>query len=47
MFDKAFEETPRQLSYVPDQYKTQEMCIKAVEKTPWGSLKYVPDRLKT
>ena len=34
------------LHHVPDQYKTQETCIKAVEVDPW-QLDSVPDHLKT
>ena len=29
-----------------DNFKTREMCIKAVEKDPWH-LYYVPDHFKT
>ena len=31
---------------VPDRFKTEEMCIEAVEVFPW-QLKYVPDKFKT
>ena len=31
--------------YVPDQYKTQEICDKVVEEDSW-LLKYVPDNFK-
>ena len=31
--------------YVPDQYKAQEMCNKAVKKYPW-ILEYVADNFK-
>ena len=34
------------LEYVPDQYKTQEMCNETVEKSP-RMLKYVPDLFVT
>ena len=34
------------LEFVPDQYKTQEMCIKAVDNYP-STIKYVPDQYKT
>ena len=34
------------LEYVPDQYKTQEMCNETVEKSP-RMLKYVPDPFVT
>ena len=30
-------EVPWQLRYVPDEHKTKEICIKAVEEDPWGS----------
>ena len=33
---------PRFLPFVPDRFKTLEMCEKAVEKYLW-LLKYVPD----
>ena len=32
--------------FVPDQYKTQEMWNKAVQRYPWA-LRYVPDQYKT
>ena len=32
--------------YVPDQYKTQEMCNEVVEKSPYA-LSYVPDHFVT
>ena len=32
--------------YVPDQYKTQEMCNEAVEKSP-EVLEHVPEHLNT
>ena len=39
--------SPWQLYALPDHFKTQLMCIKAVKKVdPW-LLKYVPDHLKT
>ena len=34
------------LEIVPDQYKTQEMCIKAAEESP-RFLAYIRDRFKT
>ena len=33
-------------SWISDNFKTQELCDKAVEKYPW-SLTEVPDHLKT
>ena len=32
--------------YVPSQYKTQEICIEAVQRVPW-MLVYVPDQFVT
>ena len=32
--------------YVPDHFKTQEMCNKAVKHDSW-MIKYVPDQFKT
>ena len=32
---KASEESPCSLARVPDRFKTQEMCIRAVEAGPW------------
>ena len=40
--DEAVRMDPWLLKYVPDQYKTQEMCVKAVRDDP-SSLGYVPD----
>ena len=37
---------PRFLAFVPDIFKTQDMCNKAVEKDPC-SLAEVPDHYKT
>ena len=34
------------LRFVPDHFKTPDMCSKAVRMNPWP-LKYVPDHLKT
>ena len=34
------------LKYVPDQYKTQEMCERAIKDDPWA-LEFVPDHFKT
>ena len=43
MCDKAFDEYPWWcLEYVPDKFKTKEMCNKAVDKDPLN-LEYVPD----
>ena len=49
MCDKAVEASPfgpYSLANVPDCFKTEDMCIKAVEKCTW-LLKYVTDRFKT
>ena len=35
MCDKAFEEDSFNFEYVPDHFKTQEMCAKAIEKDLW------------
>ena len=34
------------LRFVPDQFKTQEICNRAVQSDPWV-LRYVPDQFKT
>ena len=34
MYEKAVEKSPYQLGDFPDRFKTQEMCIKAVEDKP-------------
>ena len=34
------------IKYVPDRFKTQEMCKELVTHKAW-MLDYVPDRLKT
>ena len=52
--NKAFEEDPFNIEYVPDKfikyvphdYKTREMCDKAVEKDP-ENIRYIPDHFKT
>ena len=46
MCEKAVEERPRTLEYVPDNLKTQEICDKAVDHNPW-QLKDVPYHFKT
>ena len=43
---KAVEEDPSELRYVPDLFKSQEMCDKAVRIEPL-LLIYIPDHLKT
>ena len=42
MCDKAIEIDPLSQWYVPDNLKTQEMCIRAVQTGP-GLLQFVPD----
>ena len=42
MCDKAIEIDPFTLWYVPNHFKTQEMCIRAVE-AGLGLLEFVPD----
>ena len=37
---------PNAFHHIPDRFKTQEMCNKAVEVDPW-QLKDVPYRFKT
>ena len=46
MYDKAVDECPWSFEYLPDRFKTQEMCNKAVDKYTW-LFKYVPDIFKT
>ena len=45
-FNKKVRRKPRFLEFISDIFKTQEMCIKALEVDPW-LFKYVPDNLKT
>ena len=49
MCDEAVACNPRMLWCIPDQYKTQKMCDKAVEAGPFCPcyLASVPDRFKT
>ena len=42
MFEKFVEDEPETLEFIPDHFKTQEMCERAVEDDPY-SLQYVPD----
>ena len=46
MRNKAVCMDPYSLEYVPDRFKTEEMCNKAVRSEPY-TLRYVPDHLKT
>ena len=43
---KPLKNEPDALRFVPDQYKAQWMCERAVENEPYN-LKFVPDHLKT
>ena len=45
MFKYAVKKLPYLLSYVPDRYKTQPMCDKAVLENG-GTLKSIPDFFK-
>ena len=47
MYEKAVEADPQYLRYVPDKFKTQEMCNRAVENNPYWCFEYVPDKFKT
>ena len=42
MCNRTVNEWPWLLGYVPDQYKTEEMCYRAVERY-LSSLQFVPD----
>ena len=46
MHNEAVRNKPSMIYFVPDQYRTQEMCNDAVRTEP-HSLEYVPDHLKT
>ena len=46
MCEKAVEDEPEILKYVPDYSKTEEVCKEAVRREPW-SLEYVPDCFKS
>ena len=37
---------PYALWRVPNHFKTQEMCEKAIEEDPWA-LRFIPDHFKT
>ena len=45
-FKKEVRRKPRFLAFVPDIFKTQDMCDNVVCRKPWA-LKYVPDQYKT
>ena len=42
MYDKAVDEDPYNLKYIPDQFIHQDMCDKDVDVNP-GYLPFVPD----
>ena len=46
MCERAIEDEPETLKYVPDRLKTEEVCKEAVRREPY-TLRYVPDHLKT
>ena len=46
MCERAVEDEPEALEYVPDNLKTHMMCEKAIENEPYN-LKVVPDHFKT
>ena len=46
VYDEAVNIETYPLAYVPDRFKTQEMCIKAVEEDLWQLLDG-PDHFKT
>ena len=46
MCERAVEDDPNTLEFVPDRFKTQKMCNEAVYREPY-TLRYVHDHLKT
>ena len=46
MFDKGVGNDPHALEYVPECYKTQNICNIAVDTRP-STTEHVPDRVKT
>ena len=46
MCEKAIEDGPQTLEYVPDHLKTEKICMEAVHTKPY-TLRYVPDYFKT
>ena len=46
MCDKAVDNYPDALKFVPDSYVTQKMCVKAVN-TYHSTIRFVPDCYKT
>ena len=46
MSEKAVEDKSEALEYVPDHFKTEEICKEAVSREPYA-LGHVPDHLKT
>ena len=47
MCDKAINEYPYPINLIPDRFKTEDMCDKAVEETWFINFEYVPDRFKS
>ena len=43
MWDEILDDDLRMFKFVPERFKTQEMCQKTVEKDPW-MLDYTPDK---
>ena len=46
MCERAVEDEPATLEFVPDRFKNQEMCKKAIEECSY-MLKDMPDHFKT
>ena len=49
MWDKAFDKCVLEIFYIPDWYKTQEICDRIIFDYPFSlrSLRYVPDQYNT
>ena len=45
MCEKSILEDPGTLQFFPNEYKTQEMCKRAVERISW-MLQFLPDEYK-
>ena len=46
MCDKSFNKCFIAFIYIPDRYKTQEMCHRVISEDPF-SIRYLPDQYKT
>ena len=46
MYNEIVRMDPYNLKFVPDHFKTEDMCNEAVHRDPYA-LRYVPDNLKT